>query len=155
MRPLLNSAMHTKNLFLIRDPRDQFVSLQQFNAKRGNRDLGKQENKSDQEFARLLVKRNRRTMRELLDHEQNNRNIHLRYEDIVLDTESEVRRLETFLDVEFDMAAIMQSSTKLDAHGTSRSPQDSIGRWKRLMSPEIKDIFKQEMSDELATFGYD
>jgi hypothetical protein len=40
-------------------------------------------------------------------------------------------------------------------HLTSASPQESIGRWRREMPPEVQAIFATELGEELDSLGFE
>jgi hypothetical protein len=39
-------------------------------------------------------------------------------------------------------------------HVSARTPEASVGRWKREMRREIAELFNRELEDELEAFGY-
>jgi hypothetical protein len=43
---------------------------------------------------------------------------------------------------------------RLARHATSRSPADSVGRWKTELAPPLRHACEETFGEALATFGY-
>ncbi len=150
----LSPLTYTKNIFLIRDPRDEFISIKQFNEKRGYRAFGWGEDETDQDYALRLCHQRRNFMRHVIRHEETDRRILFRYEDVMTDLDATVARLEAFLDLKLDMDEIQQSTTEMKAHMTAGSQRKSVARWRDAMDVDLQKIFEDEIGEELAGLGY-
>jgi hypothetical protein len=85
----------------------------------------------------------------------------VRYEDFVLRPQETLESVLTYLGldagestVEATLAAASQPDTAADAHRTAASPEASIGRWQRDLSPELKSACEAALGPALETFGY-
>ncbi|HUB14803.1 MAG TPA: sulfotransferase [Acetobacteraceae bacterium] len=80
----------------------------------------------------------------------------LRYEDMVAQETDHLRRVAAFVGIR-DFAASDATSEQalFKEHATSKSPQASIGRWKRELSAEEVKLCMAEFTPYLEMFGYD
>lgn len=149
-----------REIVLVRDIRDVVCSMLAFNAKRGNQSFGRDKARDDRDFVHNLA----RDMRRLrLSWEQRADRVELvRYEELVVEPEAVLRRVLRYagLDDGDDVIAAMcegagQEQAGLDAHRTSEGPQQSIGRWRRDLAPELAEACQEEMHDTLSAFGYE
>jgi hypothetical protein len=80
----------------------------------------------------------------------------VRYEDLVERQDEVMGPIAAFLEL-----PASRNGTKSDAlgmfkkHGTSSSPEDSVGRWKRDLARDEAKRFSEEFSDFFETFGYE
>lgn len=132
-----------KEIVLVRDLRDVFCSSQSF----WSVGPGFMQNIIEAKDHLVRIKREMRPADTLL----------LRYEDLILDEESCIRRIAGFLGLGRPLAASTaeEDSTLFETHGTSTEPVASIGRWKRDLLPDQRALFRNSLSDFLETFGYD
>jgi len=83
----------------------------------------------------------------------------VRYEDLVGDAEPNAARLFAFLGLDLDDAVRgwLQGKARemFASHGTSATPQASIGRWRQDLSPEQRDAANEALAEVLARFGYE
>jgi hypothetical protein len=92
-----------------------------------------------------------------LYRENNDDIIFIRYEDIiarggvgVLDKVSEYLRIDAFTELSKEEAA-----KTFHGHGTSASPEASIGRWRNELTDEERKFFESELTDFFKSFGYE
>lgn len=152
---VLNSVLPCKNLFLLRDPRDEMVSIMEFNAKRGALSFGWTADDTPESFAKKLVKMRKSFMNHFINMEQTERQMKIRYEDVIQDLYKESDRLSEWLNVTLDPAAVVSAQSSHAHHMTSKDPSSSIGRWKDFLSVEVQEIFVEELRDELQAAGYE
>jgi hypothetical protein len=143
-------------LALLRDPRDAWISTVAFHQRMeaegwgGFMNLREGEGVSDYLSTYIAGQRARmRWMSTLGDGA-----LLIRYERLVVDPPAESKRLGGWLDIELKADAIEESGW-LDTHVTTRSPAESIGRWRREMSADVAELFAREMTPELEAHGYD
>ena len=161
--PLLNVARNihpvSHEICLVRDFRDTFCSARQFNKARESQSFGRSDAEDDAEWLRGLA---RDALRVLATYEsRRNHCILVRYEDLVSDMPSELTRLLRHLGVEADDTVVQSmihthgnAQPSGDTHRTSASSTESIGRWRRDMSPKEQWIAKELFRDPLLAFGY-
>jgi hypothetical protein len=149
----------TKEIFLVRDPRDMLASMLAFNKKRGSSDFGRQRVETDADFVRQLA----RGVSSLVEASQARREqAHLvRYEDLLTMPESVLRGTFDYLGIEASVAVVQrvlreasEPDSKLAFHMTSRDQAASIGRWERDLPADIQELCNEEFGPALAEFGY-
>lgn len=143
----------TKAVYLIRDPRDQYMSIMSFIRQKGRRSFGYQEKDTPETFATAFAQRQRTAFRKVLGVEESGESTILRYESLVSQPQEETQRLGNWLGVSLDWKKGLEVAT--EDHITSKTPSRSVGRWHDEMPSEIKLIFDETMSDELMALGYD
>jgi hypothetical protein len=137
----VGGPMGVRKLFVVRDPRDVFLSWDAFDEARGPEVTERRPITRSREKA---VKGSRRFL--TLARE----GFHVRYEDAILEPDGVARALSDWLGTELTVP------TEVDErHLTSRSPAESVGRWEREMDDESKALFAEELGPLLAEFGYD
>ena len=77
-----------------------------------------------------------------------------RYEDLVTDLPGQARRLEDWLSVRLDPEAAASDTQMRGVHISAQTPEESVGRWKREMRPELVEQFNRELGEELEALGY-
>ena len=142
----------SKVVHLIRDPRDVWLSVAAFNAKRGYLAFGRQKNDSDEEYLSRFIERVGKRMTPILNRENTEQKMLIRYEDLIADTANVVGRLGDWLNLDLDPSVL---SERIQEHVTAPSSGQSIQRWKRELSRTIRKRFKREMGDILEGFGYE
>ena len=143
--PLLNVARNIHpdchEIYLVRDFRDTYCSARHFNQVRGTQSFGRDESEDDTVWLTRLAKDALR----VLAHYESRRNdcILVRYEDLLGNMPFELSRLLRHLGLASD-EKVVQSMIEAHAqphpeghtHRTSSSSTESIGRWRRDMSPK-------------------
>lgn len=149
-----------REVFLVRDFRDVFVSVSAFNAKRGFATFGRQDVDSDEEF----VKRLAADAEALVSawHERGERSLLVRYEDLIEDPGAVLERLFDYLGIEASSSTI--GSIVDDAHAllegisrehrTSRDTSASSGRWRKDLPVELQEACTAAFAGPLGEFGY-
>jgi hypothetical protein len=147
-----------REIFLVRDFRDVATSKLAFHAKRNRRG-------GDETAEGGLIRRlDDRRVRHLLDSwTSRSERAHLvRYEDLIRQPDETLASLLGYLDLDASPAAIKglierasKDTPDLKKHRTSESPEASIGRWRRDLSPELQAACETAFGDALATFGYE
>lgn len=148
------TALGGRNLFLLRDPRDEMVSTRSFNAKRGYCAFDWRPDDSDASYARRLCESRRGFLQHLRTLQTDEQTIAVRYEDLALETEATVRRLGDWLGAPLDPRAARADKRILKRHSTSRDAAASVERWRSELSGEVQAIFATEIGTELAGVGY-
>lgn len=130
-----------KEILLVRDLRDAYCSAKAFWS------IGP-------DFIGKLVEAKNGLLRQYTERDQNL--LLVRYEDLVERKNEIMPSIAAFLEVPFSLEP--RSSNDLSffkRHGTSATPSDSIGRWKRDLDKSEAAALSKTFSDFLAAFGYD
>jgi Sulfotransferase family len=130
-----------KEIILLRDPRDLLCSAKSFWHLETDRAI--QNIKSQYNY--------------LLTREQHFQTdtIFVRYEDLILEPEKTMRAIYAFLGVEYsDVWACGDRGDVFAQHATSRSPVDSIGRWRNDLSSDEVALCVSAFDRFLAGFKY-
>ena len=146
-------------LALLRDPRDTYVSIEAFRRKRreaGQRGfvMGRQPGETDEAWLARSLRRQKERLRWIdLALKEGTMPV-FRYEDLVLDLPGQARRIEDWLGVELDPAAVAKDD-RLRVHVSADTPESSIGRWRTEMPAELAKRFNEELGVELKALGFD
>ncbi|MFK7889193.1 MAG: sulfotransferase [Granulosicoccus sp.] len=149
-----NKYLNARNIFLLRDPRDEMVSIRSFNQKRGFQSFGWLDSDSDISYARKICRNRRQFLQNLLSFDTSHRRIFVRYEDLIKNGEVEVARLSKWLGLPLSMKKATRDKGIQKKHMTSENPGLSVERWKTELSEEVLDIFRAEIGVELKELGY-
>ncbi len=149
----------TREVFLLRDPRDTLCSILAFNAKRGFASFGREAFNSDEEY----VKRLRGNFENLLQNWKSraDRTFKVRYEDLILRPHVTLVPLLEYLNLDRSPAVLehmLRSASEPDKmlahHLTSTDPKASVGRWQRDLSDSLKAVCAAEFGGLLEEMGY-
>jgi len=149
-----------KVLVLLRDPRDTFVSYYAFDAKRRREHRARFEGslpglgETYEERTVRFIERERERLRWIAGLSSSEGFPVFRYEDLVTDLPRQARRLEDWLSVRLAPELAAGDTEMQTVHVSARTPEASVGRWKREMRREIAELFNRELEDELEAFGY-
>jgi hypothetical protein len=146
-----------RDVVLVRDFRDLFCSMRAYAQRRGFFSQGREVVDSDEayvsflgEFARSLV-------------EVSHRGAHVvRYEDAVREPEATFRGILEFAQLEASDATVhrmlsdaVDERPGMATHRTSESAEASIGRHRRELEPELRDLIEREVGPAMIELGYD
>lgn len=152
----VNAITAAKNVFLFRDPRDEFLSIKSFNAKRNYLAFGWTNDDDDISFANKLASQRKDFMRLIskIDMEDTRRHLVI-YENMIRNPYAETQRLSRWLGVNLDWDNLSANKEILAVHATTTSLGQSIERWKTELSKEINQVFCEALGNELQQLGYD
>jgi hypothetical protein len=146
-------------LAVLRDPRDTYVSIASFTTKReragARRSMGRQPGESKEAWLERHLARQRDRLQWIRKAMDEGTMPVFRYEDLVLNLEGEARRLEEILRIELDPAAVLADQRMRANHVSAATPEDSIGRWRREMPPDLVKKFNDALGTELEALGFD
>lgn len=149
-----NEYLGARNIFLLRDPRDEMVSIMSFNQKRGFRSFGWTEDDTDVSYAQKMCNNRRYFMQHMFKAKDSKRRINVRYEDLISKGQEEVERLSDWAGVKMSFEAAMSNSDIQSRHMTSKDSASSVERWRGELSSEVQNIFSHELGEELNNLGY-
>ncbi len=142
-------------IVLLRDPRDSWVSINAFNEARGSGALGRDRAGSREEHLENLIRRQRERLRWIAELEEKGDIPIVRYEDLVLDLAGTARRIGSWLGVEIDPEATVGGEAFHVEHMTAATPEQSVGRWRSEMEPELVERFSRELGPELRALDFE
>jgi hypothetical protein len=152
---LKKAGMSYRMIMLVRDPRDVFLSVTAFDKKRGFPGFNRSPDDDDWTFAERFVKDYQDLFKFFREEEANPSAIVVRYERLVLDVADESERLDRWLKVKLDASVVEKQISQFVHHITSKSPRDSVERWRRELPEELNEFFLREMGEWLRYFGYE
>jgi len=131
-----------KEIVLIRDPRDTYCSYRSFWSVSSDQAM-----RVMRTFQHQVKQIQARSDRNVLT---------CRYEDMIADGGAALQRIAEFLELGRGIQTNLATETSIFAgHGTSQSPEASVGRWRReLSATEITD-FEVEFAELMDMFGYE
>lgn len=150
---LEQQAIPYRSLFLIRDPRDVFLSISAFDKQRGFAGFNRYPEDTDLDFAKRLMKSYQHMHKHKIMTSPSN--LVVKYENLATDLPGEAQRLSQWLNVELNAALVKNQEAQFKHHMTSVSPEKSVERWRHELSKELNDFFIQELGEELRYFGYE
>jgi len=149
-----------REIFLVRDFRDVVCSMLAFNNKRGFAAFDRQKVDTDLEMIELFAIRCAQLSAAWRQREESA--LLVRYEELVLDPTATMGALlrHAGLDdrertVNSLIAAADCETSELAFHRTTRSPEESIGRWRHELTPEVATTVNRLLEDSLVAFGYE
>ena len=151
----INHFTSCKNLFLFRDPRDEFLSIKSFNHKRGFNGFDWSKDDTDESFARKLCSMRRSFMHHLLHIDNDDQRLVVFYERFIENPVGSTKLISDWLGIELSYHLVENQHPMVADHMTSLSVNDSIYRWKSELSSDIQAIFAKELGEELESLGYE
>jgi hypothetical protein len=140
-------------IVLLRDPRDSWVSINAFNDIRGGGPLGRDRAGSRAQHLDEVIRRQRERLRWIADLEEKGDVPIVRYESLVRDLPGTAARLSEWLGVELDAKAVLKDKSYRSKHMTADSPEQSVGRWRTELEPQVAERFTNELGPELRALG--
>jgi glycosyltransferase involved in cell wall biosynthesis len=140
-------------IVLLRDPRDSWVSINAFNDIRGGGRLGRDRAGSREQHLDGVIRRQRERLRWIAELEEKGEVPIVRYEELVNDLPGTAERLGSWLGVELDAKSVVRDKAYRAKHMTADSPEQSIGRWRNELEPEVAERFTNELGPELRAVG--
>lgn len=147
-----------REIFLVRDFRDVYISARKMNARRGTKGFGQSEFDSDLNWLHGLGWSARQFRLAYISTEPTP--LLIRYEDLVTSPGQCIKNIIAHIGLREDQDFIEElisgwsREIKNTEHMTSKSSSESVGRWKFEMTDEEKKIAQDAFGEELAYFGY-
>lgn len=151
----LNKKMACKNLILLRDPRDEFLSIKAFNLKRGFLAFGWQKEDTDETFANKFCNQRKGFLSFFSRVQNDKQRFKIKYEDFVEAPNQNADNISDWLNLKLDTLSVLKGQEDFKHHMTSNNIENTIYKWKNEMSPELQNIFKDKIGEELLANGYD
>ena len=144
-------------IFLVRDFRDMIASMLAYNAKKGSGDFGRDRVDSDETWLDYL--RQNFEVLQAAWQQRGEPGSLIRYEDLILNPAEVLAPLLERLALDSSQQTVANllfatQAPELQGHGSSRSPDASIGRWRKDLSPEMQEKITERFGELLVGFGY-
>jgi Sulfotransferase family len=148
----------SREIVLVRDFRDMLSSMFAYNAKRGIEGFRRDSAASDADYVLDRVQSSVNALAAAWRAREGRAHL-LRYEDLVLRPAETVEALLSYLGLEGSPATIdtmlsSLNSAETEGHRTISTPKDTIGRWKKDLSPELQEVCREALGPSLQAFGY-
>lgn len=154
-----NVFPEAREVFLVRDFRDVFVSARRFNEQRGTISFGREGTDDDTAWMKILAHDANRLW--AIFQSRADRVFTLHYEELITNTRQSLSRLyEHFgLDaseelIDSVLLDVTRNHTNAAQHTTSVNIAGSVGRWRNEMSEREKQLAAEIFAGPLAAFGY-
>jgi hypothetical protein len=154
---MLSTWPDSRQIILVRDPRDLLCSRLSFNRKRLEASFDLDLTDDAVTGVPTIVHHLRLAARQFAAFPNA---ILVRYEDLVDRPVATATRIFRELELNHGYGTVRDAvanavASRLDLHVTTSSASASIGRWRAELPPEAAAHLVAELSDELAVFGYD
>lgn len=151
---LLELDVHAKEVFLVRDPRDQLASVVSWSST-GRAQFSTEANTAE-EYVQWLSPRTKGLLRHW--QARASRSLLIRYEDLILAPEAALTRLFEYVDVDRSPEVVAETLERAQRatptfqrqHQTSASAEQSVGRWRDDISPDMWETLAEVFAPELA-----
>lgn len=137
---------------VVRDPRDQWLSILAFDKRRGNYGFGRFEDEDVAAYRDRMFGLFRDRLEYAAALREANERALYRYEDLVLETARVAEDLGDLLAVGLDPDRVTQRRDHITAR---RGPKRSVERWRREMSSEERRLFADQLGPLLERAGYE
>ena len=156
-RRIVRAAPDARFLWLVRDPRDVLLSARAFDRKRGFRGFRERDGDSDE----TVVMKYANGFKQLIDGAERTGARLVRYEQLIgSNGHAALADIFSWLELDAGEAIVRNAfSTAMNAedgrHRTSRSPQQSVCRWKSEMSGHLVDLYAKHFAAIMPKLGYE
>src|SRR5262245_14072742 len=148
----------SREIFLVRDPRDLLASVLAYNRKRGFHSFGREQVDTDEEFIRGPLSRDVTELLKAWTRREDSAHL-VRYEDLIRSPEESLAAMCRYLAIDastardiVDDAVSAQSEGARADHPTAPTPQASIGRWKTDLPRDLRAVAEEALEPFLSPF---
>lgn len=151
---MVRSITPVKTVYLVRDPRDVFISANAFNTRRGTLSFGRQPGDSDRDHAQNLAFGWLQYFENQRDDVEQRDSITIRFEDLITDRAATIGRLGEA--IELPLKPDETAGTEhLPIHQTSETVAATVGRWKReRMDATAQRLLESLLAEAMKFNGY-
>ena len=151
---VLDAGIPVRAIDLVRDPRDIFTSILDFDERRGFFGFGRQPGQSDLDYVETFAASVRTRAAEMRRDLPGTEVTVVRYEELVQDLPGAADRLGAWLGTPLSAAEVQAQADAHRPHMTSEDPLASIGRWRSQLDPAVVARLEEVLADELVQLGY-
>jgi hypothetical protein len=149
----IEGLIDVKRIYLMRDPRDMWLSILAMDEKRGYYGFGRNPGEREEPYLERYLDTVADFAARVAPRRSDTESLVMRYEDLVTDQDREVERLSSFLDVGFESEPEDLRFNR--PHATTHDASASVSRWRTEMEPDRVGHFAERLGDVLDAFGYD
>lgn len=153
LQPVVDAGIQPVVIDLVRDPRDVVASQRAFNKRHDGKLFGRPQAESDEQQERVLLGAIAMRLEEMRAPTSASR-IMVRYEDLLTDTEGTCATISEVTGLSVDAKTVNLQSPLTEAHMTSSSARDSIGRWRRDLDEVTLERIERRLGPSMAAIGY-
>ena len=150
---LFDSDIPIHLIDLVRDPRDVLCSIRAFNPGYGS--LGRTAGQTDEQLLGEMTARHLDQLGLMATTPSNVRRILIRYEDMVSDLAGTAETLGAWLGLRVEAHSLATLTDQDRRHMTSRSPVESVGRWRRELATSLAKEIWRKLGAALEPLGYE
>lgn len=149
---LVESGIRCKVLDVVRDPRDVLASIRAF-TKRGIDGLDRRPGEDEASFVERFVA-DAETQLAVVAAPCGFDRMVVRYEDFARDLHGLAGALGAWIGERLDADTVLAERGSYAHHVTTSTVEDSIGRWRRDLTPAEADLIWSRLGDQLRPIGY-
>jgi hypothetical protein len=150
VEPIAAAEIPLRVVDVVRDPRDVVASMSAFGDRSGPWGFGRAPGETHDEWIAGLVRTFAARIDTMLAPSAGS--TLLRYEDFAVNLHATADLLGEMLDVHLDADAAL--AQRHENHMTTRSAEESIGRWRRDLAPDLADAIWSTLGPRLEILGY-
>jgi len=154
LQPLAEAGIPLTLLDLVRDPRDVFVSLRAFSEQLGTGISGWRLGHPDAANLPFFIAALDERLGALGRHTGGVTPLVVRYEDLVLDGPATAARIGAALGLELDLT-LAATDAAIRGQMTVAAADESIGRWRRELDPDVAATIGRLLADQIERCGYE
>lgn len=150
----------SREIFLVREPRDMVCSMISFYEKTRLVAFGRDRSGSDQEFINGISHGLRNLVNQM--NERRDNAMLVRYEDLLVDMPGTLERILGYLDLPSSaevrssmVSRTLEATASSQRHRTTASVGDSIGRWRRDLDDRMQELCTTAFADLIPELGYE
>jgi hypothetical protein len=151
---VLDAGIAVRAIDLVRDPRDIFASILDFDERRGFHGFGRQRGQSELEYVEVFAASVRTRAAEMRRDLPGTESTQVRYEHLVRDLSGVAGSLGRWLGTSLSAERVHEQAAAHRDHMTSTDAESSIGRWRTDLDPQVVARLEELLSDELVHLGY-
>jgi hypothetical protein len=151
IRKWVMERLPVRAIVMLRDPRDTYVSIEAFSRAVGAEEIGGPGGR-EQRLERFIERQTERL--DWIAGLDDDAMTVVRYEALAGDLEETAAVLSSWLGVTLEPAAVGSDLRLRWVHGTSASPERSIGRWRRELPDDAAGRIEDALGERMRNLGY-
>jgi len=138
----------------VRDPRDVLASIRLFAAKTGVDGFGRRSGETEASYVTRFLERFAGKLDGMVQTPAAMERMVIRYEDLVKDIGAVAASLGDWLGLSLDASVEERSRSENASHLTTDTPEQSVGRWRRDLTPDEAEAVWTALGPKLLRYGY-
>lgn len=153
-QPIIDAGIPLRLIDCVRDPRDVLVSIRAFTAATGMDGFGRRAAEPESQYLPRFITAFAQQLDAMAATPSSVDRITLRYEDFATDPNATANRLGEWLGLTLDSSVARRSRSEFPNHLTTRSVEESIGRWRHSLTSNEADTIWDGLGSRLEPYGY-